>query len=175
VNPIAFLELSALRRCLNPAKNQIKRKRQEVSVKLTGPSTGVLKSEINVTPMIDVLLVLLIIFMVISPSLSVGLDSQIPQSSAEPTHSATKTEAIVISMKDELSIQINQEPVPVEELQDRLRVILKARTDRSVFLQADSDLPFEAVAATIDKARSAGADRIGLLTDKLQTANPGRR
>jgi len=97
-------------------------------VKLTGPSSHVLKSEINITPMIDVLLVLLIIFMVISPSLSVGLDSQIPQSSAEPTHSATNTEAIVISMKDELSIQINQEPVPVKELQDRLRVILKSRT-----------------------------------------------
>jgi biopolymer transport protein TolR len=132
-----------------------------------------LKSEINVTPMIDVLLVLLIIFMVISPTLSVGLDSQIPQPSSEPTRLETKPDkAIVVSMKDDLSIQINQEPVPVSEFQNRLRVILKSRTDRSVFLQADSDLPFEAVAGTIDSARSAGADRIGLLTDKLPRANP---
>ena len=78
----------------------------------------------------------------------------------------------MISMKDDLSIQINQEPVPVHELQNRLRLILKARTDRSVFLQADFNLPFEAVAATIDGASSAGADRIGLLTDKLPRANP---
>jgi biopolymer transport protein TolR len=131
------------------------------------------KGEINLTPMIDVLLVLLIIFMVISPTLSVGLDSQIPQSNSEVIHPKVKIdEAIVISMKADLSIEINQEPVPVHELQDRLRLILKSRTDRSVFLQADFNLPFEAVAATVDGARSAGADRIGLLTDKLQPADP---
>jgi biopolymer transport protein ExbD len=131
------------------------------------------KGEINVTPMIDVLLVLLIIFMVISPTLSVGLDSQIPQSNSEVIHpKAMINEAIVISMKADFSIEINQEPVPIHELQDRLRVILKSRTDRSVFLQADFNLPFEAVAATIDGARSAGADRIGLLTNKVQPANP---
>ena len=142
-------------------------------MKPTERSTHGITSEINVTPMIDVLLVLLIIFMVISPSLSVGLDSQIPQSSSEVIRPKPERidEAIVISMKDDLSIQINQEPIPVQELQNRLRLILKSRTDRSVFLQADSDLPFEAVAATIDGARSAGADRIGLLTDKLQPAN----
>jgi biopolymer transport protein ExbD len=135
--------------------------------------SNALKSEINVTPMIDVLLVLLIIFMVISPTLSVGLDSQIPKSSSKPARLENKPdEAIVISMKDDLSIQINEEPVPVPEFQDRLRVILKSRTNRSVFLQADSDLPFEAVAAIIDGVRSAGADRIGLLTQKLQPANP---
>ena len=142
-------------------------------MKPTERSTHGLKSEINVTPMIDVLLVLLIIFMVISPSLSVGLDSQIPRSSSEVIRPKSQRidEAIVISMKDELSIQINQEPIPIHELQDRLRLILKSRTDRSVFLQADSDLPFEAVATTIDSARGAGADRIGLLTDKLAPAN----
>jgi biopolymer transport protein ExbD len=124
--------------------------------------------------MIDVFLVLLIIFMVISPNLSVGLGSQIPQAGPEVVRSESQSidEAIVISIKDDLSIQINQEPIPVHEFQDRLRVVLKSRTDRSVFVQADSDLPFEAVAATIDGARTAGADRIGLLTDKLRPANP---
>ena len=95
-----------------------------------------------------------------------------PQSNSQVIHpKAIIGEAIVISMKADFSIEINQEPVPIHELQDRLRVILKSRTDRSVFLQADFNLPFEAV-ATIDGARSAGADRIGLLTDKLQPANP---
>jgi biopolymer transport protein ExbD/biopolymer transport protein TolR len=142
-------------------------------VKLTERSNHALKNEINVTPMIDVLLVLLIIFMVISPSLSVGLDSQIPQSNSGAMRERVKTEeALVISVKGDSSIQINQEPIPAHELQSRLTTILKSRTDRSIFLQADSNLPFEAVAATIDRARSAGADRIGLLTDKLRPAKP---
>ena len=142
-------------------------------MKLIQRSTHGLKGEINVTPMIDILLVLLIIFMLISPSLSVGLDSQIPQSHSEIDRSKAQIdEAIVISMRDDLSIQINQEPVAVNDLQDRLRLILKSRTERSVFLQADFNLPFEAVAATIDSARSAGADRIGLLIDELQRPNP---
>jgi len=114
-------------------------------VKLIQRSTHGLKGEINVTPMIDILLVLLIIFMLISPSLSVGLDSQIPQSHSEIDRSKAQIdEAIVISMRDDLSIQINQEPVAVNDLQDRLRLILKSRTERSVFLQADVNLPFEA-------------------------------
>jgi biopolymer transport protein ExbD/biopolymer transport protein TolR len=122
--------------------------------------------------MIDVLLVLLIIFMVISPNLSVGLDSQIPQPTPGSTYEPVENErALVISMQRDSSLQINQETIPAEKLQDRLRAILKLRKDRSVFLQADSDLPFEAVATTIDSARGAGADRIGLLTDKLAPAN----
>ena len=143
-------------------------------MKPTERSTQRLKNEINVTPMIDVLLVLLIIFMVISPSLSVGLDSQIPEPSSEVARPGPERhdEDIVISIKDDLSLQINQEPIAIHELEDRLRVILRSRTDRSVFVQADSGLPFEAVAATIDGARTAGADRIGLLTDKLRPANP---
>ena len=78
-------------------------------------------------------------------------------------------------MKDDLSIQINQEPVAVNHLQDRLRLILKSLTDRSVFLQVDVNLSFEAVAVMIDSARSAGADRIGLLTDELPRPNPQTR
>ncbi len=141
-------------------------------MRLTETSHQVLKSEINITPMIDVLLVLLIIFMVISPGLSVGLDSQIPQTASGPTREQVETEnALVISIKGDSSLQINQETIPTEELQDRLGAILKARRDRSVFLQADSDLPFAAVADTIDGARGAGADRIGLLTEKLAATN----
>ena len=138
----------------------------------TEPAGQVLKSEINITPMIDVLLVLLIIFMVISPSLSVGLDSQIPQTTSGPTREQVEIEnPLVISMQRDSSLQINQETIPAEELQDRLRAILKARRDRGIFLQADSDLAFAVVAATIDGARSAGADRIGLLTEKLAATN----
>jgi biopolymer transport protein ExbD len=70
-------------------------------------------------------------------------------------------------MQRDSSLQINQETIPAEKLQDRLRAILKLRKDRSVFVQADSDLSFAAVAVTIDGAKSAGADRIGLLTEKL--------
>ena len=137
-------------------------------------SRASLKGEINVTPMIDVLLMLLIIFMVISPVRSAGLDSQIPHSNPDDAQSRDEPdEVIVVSIHRDLSIQINHQTISPPLLQGRLKAILKSRTDRSLFIQADSELPFEAVAATIDSARGAGADRIGLWTEKLH-ATPFR-
>ena len=76
----------------------------------------------------------------------------------------------MVSINYDQSIQVNQQPIATHLLQVRLQAILKSKTDRSVFLWADSELPFEVVAATIDRARGAGADRIGLLTERLQAA-----
>jgi biopolymer transport protein TolR len=165
------MELSERCECLSLTGNRTAR--WEVIVKLTERSSYGPKGEINITPMIDILLVLLIIFMVISPTLSVGLDSRIPQPNSGPISPTVEPDkAIVIAIQADLSVRINQEPTPVHELEDRLRAILKSRTERSVFLQADSNLPFEAVANIIDTARSAGADRTGLLTAKLHPAKP---
>jgi biopolymer transport protein ExbD len=144
----------------------------EAVVRSTERSNRGLKAEINLTPMIDILLVLLILFMAISPSLSVGVDSQIPQPSSEVNQSEAE-EAIVVSITGHSSLRINQEPVPVDALQARLRAILKSRRDRTVFLQADPSLPFEAVAAVIEDARQAGAERVGLLTHELSSGEPG--
>ena len=128
-----------------------------------------LKAEVKVTPMIDILLVLLIIFMLISPNLSVGLDSQIPPAGADAT-ARDQEKALVLSIGENLSILINQEPIGSELLRDRLSGILKSRTQRTVFIQAASELSFEIVTTIIDLAKEAGADRIGLMTETLPHA-----
>ena len=128
-----------------------------------------LEGKINVTPLIDVLLVFLIIFMVISPVQSSGLESAIPSSESVQSK-PDPDEAIVVSINADLSTQINQQAILPHLLQQRLHAILRSRADRSVSLQAAPTLPFEVVAETIDRARGAGADRIGLLTAKLPLA-----
>src|SRR5262245_1747902 len=129
-------------------------------------TTRHLKADVNVTPMIDILLVLLIIFMVISPIHSVGLDSQVPRLDLEPTAKDSE-EALVLSIGEDLSVTINQEPVKNELLRARLSGILRSRTDRTVFVQAAPGLAFEVVAAIIDVLKEAGAERIGVMTRNL--------
>src|SRR5262245_57468670 len=98
----------------------------------TATSTRHLKADVNVTPMIDILLVLLIIFMVISPNLSVGLDSQVPHVDTSTTAKGQE-EALVLSIGEDLSISINRESVRNEIFKDRLSGILKSRKERTVF------------------------------------------
>jgi biopolymer transport protein ExbD/biopolymer transport protein TolR len=120
------------------------------------------QSQINITPYIDILLVLLIIFMVIQPSSQYNLGARVPQ---EPKHeSANPPPAIVLSIDSDLSLRINQEPVALRNLGTRLFQILSARADRRMFLHATTDLPFGTVARIIDIAKGAGAGDIGLMT-----------
>ena len=121
------------------------------------------KAEINVTPMIDVLLVLIIVFMVILPHNSVGLDTQIPQLADTP--SAPRLDVIVVSVDRDRAISINNQAVSAGSLENRLREILAARASKVIFLRGHSGLDFQDVARVIDIARGAGAEQVGLMSE----------
>ena len=127
------------------------------------------KADINMTPMIDVLLVLIIIFMVITPLTPHGLEALVPQPpppNAKPNQSDLRTVVIVID-KDK-SLKINQDPVDVANLGSRLEEIFKTRAERVVFVKGDPDLEFASVAQAIDIAHGAGIDKVGLMTPKTE-------
>jgi biopolymer transport protein TolR len=130
------------------------------------------KSDINMTPMIDVLLVLIIIFMVITPLTPHGLEALVPQPpppNSKPNLSDLRT--VVIVIEKDGSIKINQDPVTEDKLGDRLTEIFKTRAERVVFVKGDPDLEFAPVARAIDIAHGAGIDKVGLMTPKSEAGN----
>jgi len=133
-------------------------------------STKGQKSDINITPYIDILLVLLIIFMVIQPTTQYDLEARVPQKPPEdlPENVIVKSDAIVVSIDGQGSLRINQDPVNLNQLGSRLFDIYSARANKNMFIQGDEKLPYGDVVKIIDIAKGAGVGDIGLLTPESQ-------
>src|SRR5262245_13207019 len=121
------------------------------------------RAEINVTPMIDVLLVLIIIFLVITPRISRGLDGAIQQQAQDSKHREVLDD-IVISISKDHALRINREPIDHATLDMRLRALYRAGAASYLFIRGDRELDFGEVAHLIDVAKGAGWERIGLMT-----------
>lgn len=125
-------------------------------------SLGGGKAEMNVTPLIDVLLVLIIIFLLVTPTLSTGLKAHIPQNPDEK--SAPPMDDVVISVLGNGTVRLNQETVAVSDLEERLKAVFKNAANHVIFVRAGKDLDFNYVAEVIDIAKGAGLDRVALMT-----------
>jgi len=132
---------------------------------MSGGSSGGAVSEINVTPLIDVLLVLLIIFMVIVPVTPHGLDTLVPQPPKDKTQDQPNDRTVVVQV---LSNKINETSFNKQDIEPKLVEIFSARQEKVMFVKGDKDLDFSKVAEVIDFGHQAGVDNIGLITPRVE-------
>lgn len=122
-----------------------------------------LLNEINVTPFVDVMLVLLIIFMVSAPLMQQGVQVDLPKTDSPPL--SEQEEQIVLVIKQNGSIEINENPIPANQLREKLRAIYKNKRKKEIFIQSDRTVAYGKVAAVMSQVQLAGIHKIGLVTE----------
>ena len=137
-----------------------------------GESKGGAMAEMNVVPLIDILLVLLIIFMVITPLTPKGLDTLVPQPNPnQQQNQDLENKTVVVQVLTNDKLKINNEDATWDNLQGRLTDIYKQRAEKVMFVKGDDAIPFANVANVIDLAHAAGVDKVGLITAKIEAGN----
>ena len=128
----------------------------------SGGNNSNFMSDINVTPFVDVMLVLLIIFMVTAPMMTQGVDVALPEATAEPL--PAEKENLMISIDNKSTVFINDVPVTVDDLNEKLKRIMSNRSDREVYLKADKDIPYGTVVRVMSEIKLAGVEKLGMVT-----------
>ena len=125
-------------------------------------------AEINVTPLVDVVLVLLIIFMVTAPMLQMGIDVNLPRVKSKSID--VNEEKIILTINNAREIFINKSKIPLTDLNIKLESIFANRIEREVFLRADRDVPYGFVVEVMSRVRKAGVDKLGMITEPPEEA-----
>jgi biopolymer transport protein TolR len=140
-----------------------------MSMDVGGAGRGEVKSDINVTPLVDVMLVLLIIMMIVAPMLQKGVDVKLP-SAANVADKPETQEQTVIAIAADKRLFLNSKLVREEELTQKVTESLEGKKEKVVLIKGDEDAPYSAIMATMDRLRAASIENIGLVTEKKARA-----
>ena len=132
-----------------------------------GGGAGEYKSDINITPLVDVVLVLLIIFMVITPLLQMGYDVKVPPKVNQPENQPPPPDLLIVSLTPQNKIYLNKEEVSPQVLSLRLTEILKNRANKTIFFSGDDAATYGDVISVMDRCRNAGAKNIGIVMEAV--------
>ena len=128
----------------------------------SGRRVGTSLAEINIIPLVDVVLVLLLIFMLTAPMMYRGIDVNLPKAASKPT---AVEERMILTVTKDRTLYLNEKPIALATLEPRLREAFKNRIDKTLYLKADAGLAYGAVIETMDRVRRAGIERLGMVTE----------